>query len=98
MRLREAMLPYNYSLGWEAHTTGMPMARPLWLAFPGQADAYTNNAEYMWGDSLLVAPVTVAGTTAGGPENESARTNVKKHCCYTLPIKMRLEARRVWEV
>ncbi len=59
LRLREAMLPYNYSLGWEAHTTGMPMARPLWLAFPEQADAYTNNSEYMWGDSLLVAPVTV---------------------------------------
>ncbi len=64
MRLREAMLPYNYSLGSEAHTTGMPMARPLWLAFPDQDEAYANDSEYMWGDSLLVAPVTVAGTAA----------------------------------
>ncbi len=64
LRLREEMLPYNYTLGWQAHTTGAGMARPLWFVFPDQAAAYTNDAEYMWGDALLVAPVTVAGTTA----------------------------------
>ena len=58
------MLPYNYTLGWQAHTTGMVMARPMWLEFPAAEEAYTHSSEYMWGDSLLVAPVTVAGTQA----------------------------------
>ena len=64
LRLREAMLPYNYTLGWQAHTTGASMARPLWFAYPTVSDAYNQPGEYMWGDELLVAPVTVGGTQA----------------------------------
>jgi alpha-glucosidase (family GH31 glycosyl hydrolase) len=64
LRLREAMLPYNYTLGSLAHSTGAPLARPLWYAFPAEADAYANPTEFMWGDALLVAPVTVAGMSA----------------------------------
>jgi alpha-glucosidase (family GH31 glycosyl hydrolase) len=62
LRLREAMLPYNYTLGWQAHTTGASMARPLWFAYPTVSNAYSQPGEYMWGDELLVAPVTVGGT------------------------------------
>jgi hypothetical protein len=62
LRLREAMLPYNYTLGSLAHSSGAPLARPLWYVFPGEADAYSNPTEFMWGDSLLVAPVTAPVT------------------------------------
>jgi len=63
LQLREAMLPYNYTLGFQAHTTGMTMARPLWLNYPEEAEAYQHPTEYLWGDDILVAPVLTAGTT-----------------------------------
>jgi hypothetical protein len=62
-RLREAMLPYTYTVAHQAMTTGVAMARPLWLEFPGDSVSYQTPTEYLFGDSLLVAPVTQAGTT-----------------------------------
>ena len=59
-RLREAMLPYTYTVAHQAMTTGVSMARPLWLEFPSDPFAYQAPSEYLWGDSLLVAPVTTA--------------------------------------
>ena len=36
LRLREALVPYTYTLGWQAHQTGLPITRPLYLDYPGQ--------------------------------------------------------------
>ena len=36
LRLREALLPYTYTLAAEANQTGLPMARPLYLDYPDQ--------------------------------------------------------------
>jgi alpha-glucosidase (family GH31 glycosyl hydrolase) len=64
LRLREALVPYTYSLAWQAHTTGLPLARPLYLDYPAEADAYTHPGQYLFGPDVLVAPVTRAGRTA----------------------------------
>ena len=32
--LRYQLLPYNYTLTWEARITGMPLMRSLWLHYP----------------------------------------------------------------
>ncbi|HXW34959.1 MAG TPA: TIM-barrel domain-containing protein, partial [Acidimicrobiales bacterium] len=61
LRLREALIPYTYTLAAEAHQTGLPIARPLYLDYPDQADAYTNPTEYLYGPDMLVAPVTTPG-------------------------------------
>ena len=37
LRLREALLPYTYTLAAQANQTGLPMARPLYLDYPDQA-------------------------------------------------------------
>jgi alpha-glucosidase/alpha-D-xyloside xylohydrolase len=55
---RYTLLPYIYTLAWEASSRGFPMMRPLWACFPEDTDAQTENQEYMFGKSLLVAPVT----------------------------------------
>ena len=55
--LRYRLLPYNYSLAWQAHTSGMPPMRALWLHYPEDARAVTVGTEYLWGRDLLVAPV-----------------------------------------
>ncbi|MFA1543481.1 TIM-barrel domain-containing protein [Actinomadura monticuli] len=70
LQLREALLPYTYSLARQARDTGLPMVRPLYLSYPGQAEAYENSTQYTYGDSLLVAPVTRPNT------NGTAQTKV----------------------
>ncbi|MFY8004319.1 MAG: TIM-barrel domain-containing protein, partial [Chitinophagaceae bacterium] len=54
---RYAMLPYNYTLAYEQAVNGSPLARPLYYAFPNDADACKVEDSYMWGDNLLIAPV-----------------------------------------
>jgi hypothetical protein len=64
LRLREALVPYTYTLADQAASTGLPMTRPLYLDYPDQAEAYTNPGEYLYGPDMLVAPVTTPGNVA----------------------------------
>ncbi|WP_432992460.1 ricin-type beta-trefoil lectin domain protein [Dactylosporangium sp. CA-233914] len=58
LRLREALVPYTYTLAQQANTTGVPIVRPLYLNYPASNEAYTNPTEYLYGDNVLVAPIT----------------------------------------
>ena len=64
LRLREALIPYTYTLAAQAHQDGLPITQPLYLAYPGLADAYSNPGEYLYGSDMLVAPVTNPGNVA----------------------------------
>jgi alpha-glucosidase (family GH31 glycosyl hydrolase) len=61
--LRYQLLPYTYTLAWEARATGMPLMRALWLHYPNDAQARASGSEYLWGRDLLVAPVFAKGAT-----------------------------------
>ena len=63
LEFRYRMLPYLYSTVRECAMTGMPVMRALWLHFPDDAAAVARADEYMWGKSLLVAPVVEKGAT-----------------------------------
>jgi hypothetical protein len=68
LRLRETLEPYTYQLAQQAASTGVPVTRPMWLAYPEEPQAYTTaGSEYLYGPDLLVAPVTTPGTTATTP-------------------------------
>jgi hypothetical protein len=56
--LRYALAPYIYTASREAYDSGVSLLRPLYYAWPDQAEAYDAGNEYMFGDDLLVAPVT----------------------------------------
>jgi alpha-glucosidase len=58
---RYRLLPYTYSLAWQAHVEGLPLMRPLVLNYPDDPRAFELASEYLWGDDLLVAPVTRDG-------------------------------------
>ncbi len=62
LRLREALVPYTYTLAADAVSSGLPITRPLYLDYPGQAGAYDRPGEYLYGPNVLVAPVTTPGT------------------------------------
>ena len=55
--LRERLRPYIMEQMAAAHTTGMPPMRPLLVDFPGDPAAWNVPDEFMFGPSLLVAPV-----------------------------------------
>jgi alpha-glucosidase (family GH31 glycosyl hydrolase) len=64
LRLREALVPYLYTLAREAHDTGVPMVRPLYLEWPARGGAYRHPSEFLLGRDVLVAPVAAPGDPA----------------------------------
>lgn len=53
---RYQLLPYIYTSMEETSRTGIPLMRPLFLEFPDQSSVALNDQEFMFGQSLLVAP------------------------------------------
>ncbi|NUP50947.1 MAG: DUF5110 domain-containing protein, partial [Catenulispora sp.] len=62
LQLREALVPYTYTLARQAVDTGLPITRGLYLNYPEYNEAYTSKNEYLYGDNVLVAPVSTPGT------------------------------------
>ena len=61
--LRYRLMPYLYTVVREAHDTGLPLMRALWLHYPDDAQAARRGDEYLWGRDLLVAPVVEKGAS-----------------------------------
>ena len=57
IELRYRLLPYLYTAFWQCAQTGLPIVRPLLLAFQDDAQTYTLEDQFMCGDAFLVAPV-----------------------------------------
>ena len=55
--LRLHLMPYLYTLMWQATTTHKPVLRPTFFHFGDDATSWQNNDEMMVGGDLLVAPV-----------------------------------------
>lgn len=58
MQLRNALVPYLYSMAHRYETTGLPLCLPLYYEWPEDPTAYKVPNEYLFGDQLLAAPVT----------------------------------------
>jgi len=63
MNLRYRLLPYIYSEAWQVTKNGSTMMRPLVMDFNGDTDAVSRQFQYMFGKSILTAPVTEANVT-----------------------------------
>ena len=59
MKLRYRLMPYLYSLFFDAAKTGMPINRSLAFYFPFDSKIYDHqyHNQYLFGPSILVAPV-----------------------------------------
>jgi alpha-glucosidase/alpha-D-xyloside xylohydrolase len=62
--LRYQLLPYTYTLAWEARATGLPLMRAMWIHYPNDANVRGVGTQFMWGRDLLVAPVFTKGATS----------------------------------
>lgn len=56
--LRYALIPYVYSAARAAYDTGVSLVRPMYYHYPENYEAYDFKDQYMFGEDLLVAPVT----------------------------------------
>jgi alpha-glucosidase len=56
--LRYTLIPYIYTTARECYDSALPLCRPLYLEWPEENQAYNCPGEYLFGDSMLVAPVT----------------------------------------
>ena len=56
-KLRYALIPYIYEEAEKCTRTGLPMMRALWLEYPEDRNVRHIEDQYLFGDSLLIAPV-----------------------------------------
>ena len=56
-KLRYSLMPYIYSEAEKCTRTGLPMMRALWLEYPEDRNVRHIDDQYLFGDSLLIAPV-----------------------------------------
>jgi alpha-D-xyloside xylohydrolase len=61
-RLHTRLYPYTDSAANDVCNRGMPIIRPLALAFPDDSTACEQRFEYLFGPDLLVAPMFQGGT------------------------------------
>jgi len=64
LRLRYALMPYWYTLAWEANQTGHAIIRPLFWNDNTDKNLWDIDDEFLLGDNLLVAPVTQEKSSA----------------------------------
>lgn len=64
LELRYRLLPYNYTITREACDTGLPLMRAHVLTDPDDPVAVNLGDQYLWGPSILVAPVVESGATS----------------------------------
>ncbi|HYM25523.1 MAG TPA: TIM-barrel domain-containing protein, partial [Vicinamibacterales bacterium] len=63
LELRSRLMPYLYTAVREAHDTGLPILRAMWLHYPDDDRAIASGDQYLWGGDMLVAPVVERGAT-----------------------------------
>jgi len=69
-QLREAMQPYLYTEARQTYDTGVAFFRPLYYDWPEEDAAYTSKNEYLFGDQIIVSPVTAPADKISGIATE----------------------------
>ncbi len=64
MQFRARLNPYLYTASRSGFETAISLVHPMYYDWPEEESAYTFKFQYMLGDDLLVAPVTVRNLPA----------------------------------
>lgn len=66
LRLRHRMLPYIYTETYRQHTDGQMLVRPIYYEYPMENRAYSCRNQYLFGNQLMVCPVTASADEMTG--------------------------------
>lgn len=61
LRLRYTLLPFLYTLMYNAHVDGSLVHNAMWTNFPLDQNAFFQDGQYMWGEGVLFTPVLTQG-------------------------------------
>ncbi|CAG6005384.1 unnamed protein product, partial [Menidia menidia] len=61
LNIRYTLLPYLYTLMFEAHTTGSTVVRPMLHEFVNDKTTWNIHKQFLWGPALLISPALDAG-------------------------------------
>lgn len=61
IELRYEIIPYLYDMYYLSHTKGLPIFRPMIMEFQNDINLIDNKEQFMFGNSILVAPVLYEG-------------------------------------
>lgn len=91
--LRYRMLPFLYTLMYNAHNSGDLVSRHLWLNFPEDANTHSIDSQFMLGDSVLISPALRRAPRASTPTfppasgTTSSRTPSARRFTSPLPSR-----------
>lgn len=58
VKTRYALNPYIYTMARKTYDDALPLCRPMYYDYADSQEAYDQKDEYMFGDNMLVRPVT----------------------------------------
>lgn len=61
LQLRQRLMPYLYTLAWEASQSGHPLVRPLFWPAGQERELWDVEDAFLLGEALLVAPILEEG-------------------------------------
>ena len=61
IELKYKLIPYIYTYSREAHDTGLPILRPMFMEYPADTETFGTDHQFMYGRELLIAPVVKKG-------------------------------------
>ena len=65
VRQRYEMVPYIYTMARKGYDEGLSLCRPLYYDYPECQEAYDFRSQYMFGDDMLIAPITKPADESG---------------------------------
>jgi len=64
LNARYSILPYLYTLFWQASVNGGQVAQALFFNFPTDSNTYAIDQQFMLGPAILITPVLTQGATS----------------------------------